>query len=159
MGTLRYFLVIEFAYVKDMMVLSQRKYVLLSGCKLKNTPIDQSPSFWDSLAEVFEDVRRYRRLIGKLIYLTVTRLDISYTVGLFSQFMYESRIVHWQGTFCVLAYVKSNHGRGLIYKKHGHLHVEFFSNFGYVGDKGDRKSTLGYCTYVDGNLVTWRSKK
>ena len=63
MGTPRYFLGIEFAYAKDRMVLSLRKYVLdilqetcLLGCKQENTPIDQSPSFWDSSSEAFEDV-------------------------------------------------------------------------------------------------------
>ena len=43
--------------------------------------------------------------------------------------------------------------------KHGHLDVETYSNFDNAGDRGDRKSTSGYYTYVGGNLVTWRSKK
>ena len=46
------------------------------------TPIDQNLDFWDNTLEVFTDVGQYKRLIGKLIYLTVTHLDISYAVGL-----------------------------------------------------------------------------
>ena len=39
------------------------------------------------------------------------------------------------------------------------MHIEAYSDAGYAGDKGDRKSTIGYCTYIGGNLVTWRSRK
>jgi len=46
-----------------------------------------------------------------------------------------------------------------MYKKYGHVHVSEYSDLGYAGDKGDRKSITGYCTFVGGNLVTWRSKK
>ena len=47
----------------------------------------------------------------------------------------------------------------LIYRQHGHLRIEAYSDAGYEGDKGDRKSTTYYCTYIGGNLVTWRSRK
>jgi len=47
----------------------------------------------------------------------------------------------------------------LLYKKHGHVRIFGYSDSGYVGDKGDRKFTTGYCTFVGGNMVTWRSKK
>jgi len=35
----------------------------------------------------------------------------------------------------------------------------YYSDLGYAGDMGDRKSTTDYCTFIGGNLVTWRSKK
>ena len=78
----------------------------------------------------------------------MTRLDISYVVGLLNQFMHEPRMVHWKGALRVLAYIERTLDRGLIYQKHEHLHVEAYSESNYVGDKGDRKSTFGYCTYV-----------
>ena len=40
-----------------------------------------------------------------------------------------------------------------MYRKHGHVRISEYSDSGYAGDRGDRKSTIG------GNLVTWRSKK
>ena len=43
-----------------------------------------------------------------------------------------------------------------MYRKHRHVCISGYSNSGYVGDRGDRKSTTGYCTFVGGNLVTWR---
>ena len=93
MGRLKYFLEIEFAYTRDRMALSQRKYALdllqetgLLRCKLETTPFDQSLDFWDSLSG------RYRHLIGKLIYI---RPNIAYIVGVLSQFMHKPKTVHW----------------------------------------------------------------
>ena len=167
MGRPKYFLGIEFAYAKRKMMLSQMKYSLdllqktsLIGCKPESTPIDPTPAFWDSSTGTYEDVGRYRRLIDKLIYLPVTRPDISYTVGLLSQFMYEPRKIHWQGVLRVLAYIKDTPGRGLVYKRHGHLEVEAYSNSGYRVDRGDRKSTSRYCTYKKPyNLAEQKAKR
>ena len=50
-------------------------------------------------------------------------------------------------------------GHGLLFKKGENKDVEVFSNADWVGDVFDRRSTTGYCSYVWGNLVTWRSKK
>ena len=73
--------------------------------------------------------------------------------------MSELRLVHWNGALRVLAYIKGSPGKGLIYSKHGHLNIHAYSHSSYANDKADRRSTSGYCTYVGGNLVTWRSKK
>ena len=72
---------------------------------------------------MIDDPTSYRRLVGKLIYLTVTRSDVSFAVRLLSEFMHEPRVVHWQGAMRVLAYIKGAPGNGLLYKQHGHLDV------------------------------------
>lgn len=50
-------------------------------------------------------------------------------------------------------------GKGLFFKKGTNRSVEIFSDADWAGSLTDRRSTFGYCTYVWGNLVTWRSKK
>ena len=55
--------------------------------------------------------------------------------------------------------VKSSLGKGLLYKKHEPVRIFDYSDSGYAGDKEDRKSTIGYWTFVGENLVTWRSMK
>jgi len=45
-----------------------------------------------------------------------------------------------------------------VYRKYGHVRSSGYSDSD-AGDRGDRKSTTGYCTFVGGNLMTWRSKK
>ena len=72
---------------------------------------------------------------------------------------FNDRIKCFVRALRVLAYIKRAPGRGLIYRRHDHLCIEAYSDTGYAGDKGDRKSTIGYCTYIGGNLVTWRSQK
>ena len=49
------------------------------------------PYFWDTLSPFLEDANCYLRLLGKLIYFTVTRLDIVYAVSVLSQFIQEPR--------------------------------------------------------------------
>ena len=73
--------------------------------------------------------------------------------------MHQLREVHWTAALRIPAYIKSSPGKGWLYKKHGHVRIFGYSDSGYASDKGDRKSTTGYCTFVGGNLVTWRSKK
>ena len=142
--TPRYFLGIEFAYQSGKLALSQRKYALdllqetrLLGCKPATSPLEAQPKFWDTNSPMMADANRYRRLLGKLIYLTVTRPDITYVVSVLSQFMHEPRDVHWEGALRVLAYIKRAPNKGLIYLCHDHLRIEAYSDVGYAGDKGD----------------------
>ena len=65
---------IEIAYAKDVVVLSQRKYVLdllqeagMFDCKPTSSLVDSNLDLWDTSSETLEDVRRYRRLVRKLV--------------------------------------------------------------------------------------------
>ena len=55
--------------------------------------------------------------------------------------------------------IKSYPEKGLVYRKHGHTRFSGYSDSGYASDQGDMKSSTGCCTFIGGNLVTWRSKK
>ncbi|XP_020253820.1 uncharacterized protein LOC109830870 [Asparagus officinalis] len=166
MGKPKCFLGIEVTYQRHGMLLSQRNYVLdlleeagLLGCKLASTPMEANIDFWRDDTSLLDDDGRYRRLIGKLIYLIVIRPDITFAVGVLSRFIHKPKVVHWTAALKILAYVKICPGKGLLYKKYEHTHIFAFSDAGYAGDMGDRKSTSGFCTFVGGNLVTWKSKK
>jgi hypothetical protein len=97
--------------------------------------------------------------MGKLIYLSHTRPDISYVVSVVSQFMHCPSKNHMDTVVQIIRYLKSAPGKGLMFSKNGHLDIEGYTNVDWVGNLSDRKSISGYFTFVGGNLVTWRSKK
>ena len=73
--------------------------------------------------------------------------------------MHQLRETRWLAAIRILAYIKSCLKKVLVYRKHGHVRIFGYSDSGYAGNRGDKKSTTSYCTFVGGNLVTWRSKK
>ena len=56
-------------------------------------------------------------------------------------------------------YLKRALGHGILYNNHGHNRLECFTDVDWVGSKEDKRSTSGYCVFVGGNLVSWKSKK
>jgi len=74
---------------------------------------------WLDDSHALDDPERYRRLIGKLIYLTVTRPDITFVVGVLSRFMHQPRETHWLAAIRVLSYIKSYLGKGLALENLG----------------------------------------
>ncbi|RDX87111.1 putative mitochondrial protein, partial [Mucuna pruriens] len=143
-GKLKYFLGIEIAYSKQGIFISQRKYVLdllketrKLGCKTSRVPIEQNHKIGCEESPIIEK-SQYQRLVGKLIYLSHTRSDIAYTVSV---------------------YFKASPGKGLLFIKEGKLSMEIYTNVDYAGSVADRRSTSEYCMFLEGNLVTWRSKK
>ena len=68
--------------------------------------------------EIFEDSERYRRLVGKLNYLTITRPDIAYSVSVVSLYMSSPTSHHWVVVEQILCYVKRASGRDILYSNH-----------------------------------------
>ena len=101
LGMLKYFLGVDVMRSKCGIFLSQRKYVLdlLSEtgklvAKPCQSPMAQSRHLTRE-GKLFEDLERYRRLVRKHNYLTVTRLDIAYFVSVVSQYMSSPKVDHW----------------------------------------------------------------
>lgn len=71
---------------------------------------------------------RYRRLVGKLNYLTITRPDISYAVSVVSQFLEAPSVPHWDAVTRIVRYLKRAPGLGILYRRNGNLRVEGFTD-------------------------------
>ena len=124
-----------------------------------DTPIAQNHRLGEYLDQVPADKGRYQRLVGKLIYLSHTRLDIVYAMSVVSQFMHCPSEDHMSAVAQILHYLKSSPGKRLMFSKNNHLNIEGYMDTDWARNILDMKSTLGYFTFVSGNLVTWRSKK
>ena len=112
LGMLRYFLGIEVMRSKHRIFLSQRKYVLdllfetgKLGVKPCNFPMAPSVHLTRE-GETFKDPKRYRRLVGKLNYLSVICPDIVHSVSIVSQYMSALMVDHWVAAKQILCYLK-----------------------------------------------------
>ena len=166
LGPLKYFLGMEFARSKEGIFMNQRKYILdlltetgLLGCKAVETPVEPNLKLKPANTEDVIDREKFQRLVGKLIYLSHTRPDIAFAVSLLSQFMHSPGQIHFDAAYRVLKYLKGSPGQGLMFRKRNNLQVEVYTDADWAGNTNDRRSISGYCTFVGGNLVTWRSKK
>ncbi|KAL7617208.1 hypothetical protein Lser_V15G00876 [Lactuca serriola] len=102
----------------------------------------------------------YRSIVGGLRYLTHTRPDLSFAVGVVSRFMETPTMAHLQVVKGILRYIKGTMDHGLTYTQgEKKIAVTGFSDSNHAKDVEDRRSTGGMVFYVNGNMVTWSSQK
>uniref|UniRef100_A0A251UGL6 Putative reverse transcriptase, RNA-dependent DNA polymerase, Gag-polypeptide of LTR copia-type n=1 Tax=Helianthus annuus TaxID=4232 RepID=A0A251UGL6_HELAN len=169
LGLLRYFLGIEVLYSENSICLSQRKYCLellnefgYLGCKPVTTPIEQSFLVTNKCKndqKILENVNGFQRLIGKLIYLSLTRPDISYTVQFLSQFMHSPCQSHLDIALRLLRYLKLSPGKGISFKKSDSMVLTGFVDSDWAKCLKTRKSVTGYGIFLGETLISWKSKK
>ncbi|RVW65705.1 Retrovirus-related Pol polyprotein from transposon RE2 [Vitis vinifera] len=150
LGKLKYFLGIEIAQSSSGVVLSQRKYALdileetgMLDCKSVDTPMDPNIKLVPGQGEPLGDLGRYRRLVGKLNYLTITCPDIFFPVSVVSQFLQSPCDSHWDAVIRILRYIKSTPGQGVLYENRGHTQVVGYTDADWADSPTDRRSTSG----------------
>ena len=77
--------------------------------------------------EPLEDPTLYKRMIGKLLYLMITRPYISYSVNHLSQFLASPKIPHFKATQRILWYVKSTPSLGLFFASNSDVQLQVYA--------------------------------
>ncbi|XP_054778065.1 uncharacterized mitochondrial protein AtMg00810-like [Prosopis cineraria] len=172
LGLLKYFLRIEVACSKRGIVMKQRKYVLdllfetrMSGCRPLTIPMASNLRLTayeegrNKKEELLKDPGEYRRLIGKLIYLTMTRPDISFFVQSLSQFMQTPTKVHMAAAKNVLRYLKNNPGLRILLSSRHSTTLRCFCDLDWAACHTTRRSISDYLLKIGDSLISWKAKK
>ena len=131
----------------------------MSDYKVASTPFLLGVKLKEKCSTLLVDVTLYRSMIGCLLYLTASRPDISFSVGVCSRFQSNPKVSHLNAVKRIIKYVSGTCDYGLFYSKESNLSLAGFSDSDWAGNADDRKSTIGGCFYVGANLVAWMSKK
>jgi hypothetical protein len=127
--------------------LSQRKYIsdMLNetnklDVKSVSTSMKSNKKLYIEEGEPLKDINQYQRLVDKLIYLTITRPNITFVVSLISQFMHASMTTHLEAVDRILRYLKKSPDQGIWMKKNNTNTIISYSDADWAGSYG-RKST------------------
>ena len=105
------------------------------------------------------DQKLYRSMIGSLLYVTISRPDVMFSVCMCGRFQASPRVSHLKATKRILRYLKHLQNVGLWCPKGAKFKLVGYSDSNYTGCKVERKSTLGTYQLLGRSLVLWSSKK
>jgi hypothetical protein len=131
----------------------------MTDCKSSLTPFLSGVKHEDGKETPLVESTLYRHLVGSLLYLTHSRPDLSYAVGVVSRFMQEMHELHWKVAKCILRYVQGTITFGIHYVADSTLYLIRLTDSNWVGDSIDRKSTSGYSLSFGSGPICWSSKK
>ncbi|XP_071735125.1 uncharacterized mitochondrial protein AtMg00810-like [Rutidosis leptorrhynchoides] len=166
LGELKHFLGLEIEQKREGLFLGQQKYArdLLQKYGMLNykpisTPMDPNTKLRADEGKSLQDVTMYRKMVGSLIYLTLSRPDISYAVGVVSRYMSNPKKPHLDVVRRILRYVKGIINFGILYKKTKECHMTGYCDADYAGDYDTRRSTTGYMFSLGSGVISWCSKR
>lgn len=166
LGLLKYFLGIEVSRSREGFYLSQRKYVLdlvkecgLLAGKPVSTPMEQNHQLAKDEGDFFHDPERYRRLVGKLVYLTHTRPELAYAVHMLAQFMQNPRTKHWDAVIRVVRYLKGCPGQGIFLSAESDLQIKAYCDSDWNACPLTRRSINGFIVMLGDSPIAWKMKK
>eukprot|EP00253_Pinus_taeda_P027535 PITA_27535 len=143
-------LIILVLYVDDL---------ILTDCKPAPSPFQSRVKLSVSCTSPEVDATLYRQLVGKLLYLTHTRPDLFFAVGLVARFLQNPRESHWKAAKRILRYVRGTIQFGIHYSAKATPLLVGFTDSDWAGDPDDRKSTAGYVFTLGSGPITWACKK
>ena len=152
---------LEITHSTNGLYVTQAKYasellsrVGLTDSKSTDTPNELNAHLTPLGGKLLSNPSLYRRLVGNLVYLIVTRPNISYAIHQVSQYLSAPRLTHYVTVLRILCYLKGTLFHGLFYSAQSSLVLRAFSNTDWTGDPTDPRSTTGYCFLLDSSLIS-----
>ena len=147
------------------MFLHQRKYVMdiltdvgLLHAKTASTPMQRGHKF-STNSFLMGEPERYRRLIGRLLYVTMTRPDITFVLQQLSQHISAPLEAHWDAALYLLRYLKLSPSTGIFISSINDIHLSAYCDADWASCSETRRSLTGYCIFLGPTLVSWKTKK
>lgn len=176
LGEVKYFLGMEVARSKQGITINKRKYALelisdmgYSGTKLCHTPLEQNTKFTtreydekfnpETKDESVEDGAGFRKLIGRSLYLSLTRPDLMFSIETLTQFMHEPKVSHLNDAKRIFQYLKGKPGLGLFFSAKPNLHTFAFYDSDWASCSITKRYVLDYCIKSSESLISWKAKK
>ena len=165
-GELTFFLGFQVKQRKEDIFISQEEYARnivkkfgLDSKKHASTPMSSSTKLNVGSSGVEVNPTLYRSIVGSLLYLTASKSDIAFSVGVCARYQVAPKESHLTAIRRIIGYVNGTSDFGLWYSNDSNACLAGYSVADWAGSVDDRKSTLGGCFYLGNNLVSWMSKK
>ncbi|KAK2378305.1 putative mitochondrial protein [Trifolium repens] len=165
-GELTYFLGLQVKQMEDTIFISQSKYAKnivkkfgLDSASHKKTPAPTHLKSTKDESGISVDQSQYRSMIGSLLYLTASRPDITFAVGVCARYQADPKVSHLAQVKRILKYVNGTCNYGILYSHSDCCKLIGYCDADWAGSADDRKSTSGGCFFLGNNLISWFSKK
>nr|GEX04713.1 ribonuclease H-like domain, reverse transcriptase, RNA-dependent DNA polymerase [Tanacetum cinerariifolium] len=145
---------VQYKYVKDML-----KKFDMESMRTATTPYEVPKHKSKDEPNDAVNVHLYRSMIGYLMYLTASRLDIMFAVSACSRHQVTPMTSHLNTVKKIFKYLEGQPNLGLWYPRDSPFQLEAYSDSDYARSHGDRKSTTGGCQFLGRRLISWQCKK
>ncbi|XP_022847542.1 uncharacterized protein LOC111370064 [Olea europaea var. sylvestris] len=159
-GIMAYYLGIEVKQMEDCIFISQEGYAKeilkkfnMEGCKPVCTPVKCGIKLSKNDEGEKLNPTLFKSLVESLRYLTCTRPDILFGVGLISRYIEKPTMTHMKIAKRILHYIKGTLDYGLVYSSSNEFKLVGYSDSDWGGDSDDKKSTTGYIKYLPCDLA------
>ncbi|KAL0395484.1 UNVERIFIED_CONTAM: Retrovirus-related Pol polyprotein from transposon RE1 [Sesamum latifolium] len=166
LGYVKYFLGLEVARSPDGMSVTQHKYAVdiisdtgMTAASSVSTPLPPRIKLTSDSDALFREPNKYRRLIGRLLYLGFMRPDISFAVHQLSQFLQRPTEQHWHVALHVVRYLKGTPTAGLFFSSSNSFQLTAYVDADWGACVDSRRSVSGYCVFLGSSLISWKTKK